>query len=151
MAFKTDTHGLAFKCNDIKITSNSHTWAMKLSQIARQRGRLRIITYSLPRPDYIHDVLGKRPSNIQIIAHSKFRQNATNIMKRFRDIDIRVHDEVHSKVVLIEPQTIIVSSANFGSSRWHETSISLHSQDAHDWYVEHMFNPLWRDSMTWAI
>lgn len=146
MAFRTDAHGLAFKCDDIKITSNAHTWAMKLSQIAKQKGALRIITYSLPRPDYIQQVLGKRPVNIQIIAHSKFRQDAMNIMKWFGDIDIRVNDKVHSKVVLAEPETVIVSSANFGSSLWHETSVSLHSKEAHDWYVEHMFTPLWETS-----
>lgn len=151
MPFKTDVHGLAFKCNDTKITSNSHTWAMKLSQIARQKGMLRIITYSLPRIDDVQEVLGKRPHNIQIIAHSKFAQDAMLIMSMFDGIMVRVHDEVHSKVVLLEPETVVVSSANFGSSRWHETSISMHSKEAHDWYVEYMFNPLWGDSTTWGF
>jgi len=38
------------------------------------------------------------------------------------------------------------SSANFGDSDWHETSISVHSKEAHDWYVTDVFDPLWRSS-----
>ena len=54
-----------------------------------------------------------------------------------------MQDQVPSKVLLIAPQTVIVSSANFGDSDWHETSVSFYSTEAHDWYVEKVFAPLW--------
>jgi hypothetical protein len=77
------------------------------------------------------------------IAHSKFLNRATDIRREFPDIRVAVQDQVHSKVLLIAPQTIIVSSANFGDRDWHETSVSFHSKEAHDWYVEKVFEPLW--------
>jgi hypothetical protein len=143
MPFKTDAHGLAFKCNDIKMTGGRHTWGMKLSQLARQHGQVSIITYSLPSLDYVAQQLGRRPWSIDIIAHKKFLKQAERIKRDFPSIRIAVKDEVHSKVALISPETVIVSSANFGDSQWHETSMSVHSDEAYGWYFANVFLPLW--------
>lgn len=73
----------------------------------------------------------------------KFRERAQEIKDLFPLIRIGVRYDVHSKVLLIEPNTLYITSANFGLSRWHETSIGVRSKDAHDAYVCNAFNPLW--------
>jgi hypothetical protein len=143
MAYKTDNHGFAFKCGDIKITGATSSWGMKLSQLYKQEGIVRIITYSLPDLAYVKKQFERRPQDIFLIAHTKFQGRAQQIKRHLPSIHIAVHREVHSKVLLIEPQTVYISSANFGDSKWHETSIGLHSQEAHDWYVTNQFTPLW--------
>jgi len=146
VAFKTDGGGIAFKCNDIKLLCKASTWGTKLSQLHRQKGAVRIITYSLPRVEYIKEQFNRRPSNIYIICHEKFVDVANQVKALYPEICFAINAEVHSKVLLIEPHTVYVSSANFGSSRWHETAIGLHSKEAHDWYIENSFLPLWKSS-----
>lgn len=143
MSFKTDTHGLAFSCLDIKLQANGSTWGMRLSQLARQSGCIRILTYSLPDVDYVAKQLGRRPHNICLLAHAKFREKALAIAQAFPQIAIALHPRIHSKVLLCEPGTVVVSSANFGSSTWEETSISLHDRTVHDWYLGHVYQRLW--------
>lgn len=143
MAFKSDFGGLAFKCSDIKIFTQASSWATKLSQLHRQPGTVRIITYSLPDLKYIKKVLSKRPENIFIIANSKFINKANEIKNEFLNINIALHPEVHSKILTIEPNIIYFSSANFGDSTWHESSLGFHSKEAHDWYVKNEFELLW--------
>lgn len=146
MAYRTDNGGLAFKCTDIKLMSLSSTWGTRLSKLSLQTGAVRIITYSLPDMDYVVTQLGRRPRNIFIVAHSKFIGRAQQIKKRFPDIELALKDNVHSKVLLIQPSTIYISSANFGDRGWHESTIGLHSVEAHDWYLNSMFQPLWDTS-----
>jgi hypothetical protein len=146
MAFKSDGYGIAFKSNDIKIQTNGHTWGMKLSQIYRQPGQIRIITYSLPDIEYVANLFSKRPTGIFMIAHAKFENKARRILDTFNEIKIALNSTVHSKILLIHPNTVVITSANFGDSHWHETSISIHSSIAHDWYVENAFTPLWDKS-----
>jgi hypothetical protein len=144
VAFKTDGGGIAFKCSDAKLQANASTWATKLSQLARQEGVVRIVTYSLPDMKYVRVQLGRRPKDILLIAHSQFTGRAIEIKRAFPSVRVAVHDQVHSKILLIAPETITISSANFGDSDWHETSVSFHSKEAHDWYVEKVFVPLWQ-------
>lgn len=144
--FKTDMHGIAFKCDDAKLTVGSSTWGMRLSQLARQDGIVRIITYSLPDMRYVREQLGRRPTDMYLVANSKFIERAWEIKREFPNIRVAHKDNVHSKVCLIEPHTIIISSANFGNShKWHETTVSFHSKDAHDWYVD-AYESLWSGS-----
>lgn len=144
--FKTDNGGIAFKCSDIKLQGCVSTWATKLSQLGRQTGIVRILTYSLPNIDYVKTQFKRRPHGIYIICHSKFRDRALEIKRAFPEIRIALNPELHSKVLLIEPETVYVSSANFGSSKWHETSVGFHSKAAHDWFVDNDFFCLWHDS-----
>ena len=141
--FKTDAGGFAFTCNDIKLSTPTSTWATRISQLARVPGLARIITYSLPNIEYVRMQLARRRNNIWMIANSKFEREAQALKREFPDVRIRVAANAHSKVLLVEPHTIWISSANFGDSGWHDTTIGLHSIQAHDWYVETMFNPLW--------
>lgn len=143
LPFKTDAGGLAFKCSDIKLSTSVSTWGTRISQLARMDGLARIITYSLPNVDYVRTQLGRRRENIWLIANALFEREARALKHEFPAIRIRVAPNAHSKVLLVAPQTIWISSANFGDSGWHDTTIGLHSAQAHDWYVENMFNPLW--------
>jgi len=146
MAFKTDGGGVAFKCTDAKLQTKASTWATRLSHLGREKGVVRIITYSLPDINYVQVQLGRRPRDILLIAHSEFRNRALRIKLKFPAIRIAVNAQVHSKVLLIAPHTITISSANFGDSTWHETSVSFHSKKAHDWYASEVFDPLWQSS-----
>lgn len=147
MTWKDDVHGKVFKSSEVKLYySGSHTWAMKLSQLAGQAGVVRIVTYSLPDMDYVKKQFRRRPHDIWLICHSKFRKGAIEIKRAFPKIKVAVKDDVHSKVLLIEPKTVYVTSANFGLSKWHETTIGVRSQEAHDAYVENSFDKLWKQS-----
>jgi hypothetical protein len=145
MAFKTNSVGIAFKCNDALLSCGA-TWAMKLSQLSKQEGTVRIITYSLPNMEYVETQFSRRPYDIFLIAHEKFATIAGRIKNRFQNIRIALNKSVHSKILMIEPSTIYISSANFGLSKWHETSLGFHSKKAHQWYLERAFLPLWEKS-----
>lgn len=147
MGWKDDNHGKVFKSSELKLYfSGSHTWAMKLSQLHRQSSYVRIITYSLPNMEYVKDLFHKRPFDISIICHSKFRDRAKELKKLFPQVNVAVKGDVHSKILLIEPETIYVTSANFGKSNWHETCLGARSKVAHDEYVQKSFNKLWDQS-----
>lgn len=162
MAFKTDSGGMAFKCDkielvtpdgeltfkcsDAKLSAGASTWATRISQLGKQTGFVRIITYSLPDMKYVQTQISRRPYDIHIIAHQQFLDRAKRLQSIFPRIEIRTHEEVHSKVLLIEPHTLWLSSANFGRSGWHESTIGIHSKEAHDYYVNKMFHPLWEQS-----
>lgn len=147
MGWENDQHGLLLKAKELKLyRDGNHTWAMKLSQLHRQKGEVFIITYSLPDMDYIEVQFARRPEQIQIICHSRFIKRAIQVKRRFPDIQIAVSDSVHSKVLIIAPETLYVSSANFGHSGWHETTMGIRSIEAAAWYIENSFRPLWDQS-----
>lgn len=147
MTWNSDVHGQVFKAKEIKLYKDgAHTWAMKLSQLAKQSGRVRIVTYSLPDIDYAKKQIGRRPRDLFIVCHEKFKDQAEQLKRAFPDVQIAVNERVHSKVCLIAPETVYIGSANFGLSRYHETEVGIRSEEAHDWYVENSFNPLWDSS-----
>lgn len=151
MTWKDDGHGKLFRTSEAKLYGASHTWAMKLSQLHRQAGRCRILTYSLPALDYAREQFVRRPRDILIACHEKFAPQARLISREFPEIEIRTHPRLHSKTLLIEPDTVYVSSANFGRSlsghhAWHETTLGVRSKEAHDWYVAFSFDPLWEEA-----
>ncbi|MEA3200084.1 MAG: hypothetical protein QOE90_1512 [Thermoplasmata archaeon] len=151
MGWNDDGHGKVFKPTEAKLYGPTHTWAMKLSQLHRQVGVCRIVTYSLPALDYAREQFGRRPFGISLVCNEKFLNQAREIKRTFPRIEIRTHPRVHSKILLIEPGTVYVSSANFGRSMsgikaWHETTLGVRSTAAHDWYVQTSFDPLWKES-----
>jgi hypothetical protein len=141
VTFKTDGHGVALRINDAKLVSSS-TWGMSLSQLARQSGQVLIVTYSLPRPTYVAEQLGRRPHDIRFIAHKKFERQAEAIKREFPDVEIGLMPNVHAKFVAIAPHTLWLGSANFGDSRWIEARIGIHAREAYEW-AEQFFVRLW--------
>lgn len=84
MAWNDDSFGAVFKSHEVKLFFNGdHTWAMKLSQLSKQDGTVRIITYSLPDLEYVKEQIGRRPNNIFIICHSRFEDRAREIKAAF--------------------------------------------------------------------
>lgn len=150
MTWNDDDHGIRIISKDIDEVklyySDSHTWGMKLSQLKKQKGILRIITYTLPDIENVINIFNKRPYNIFLICHSASKQKASDLKKEFPKIKIATNSKVHSKVVLIEPNTVYISSANFARSGWHETSIGIRSKKIHNSYLENSFIPLWNKS-----
>lgn len=129
MSYKTDGGGKVFQCNDIKIMAGASTWSTRLSQIRKMKGEILISTYSLPNMDYIQSIFDKRPYGIKILANSKFKMKAQQIKKIYPKIEIRLLSDMHKKTLLIEPDTVYIGSANFGSSGWREDCIGHHSKD----------------------
>ena len=113
---------------------DNSTWAVKLSQLAKVKGSVYISTFSLPDLPYAQKILEKRPRDIFIVAHSIFYAKALAMKDAFPDIRIALRDNIHAKMVLAEPETVWLSSANFGKSGWIEHGIGMHSPEAFEFY-----------------
>ena len=138
MKFKTDCGGVALSLKDAKL-STSHTastWNTRLSQIGRVSGKIVICTYSLPNLDYLQRIFDKRSDGITLIAHEKFHERAVQLKRMYPELKIVLKPDVHAKFVLIEPETVWLSSANFGSSGWFEQTIGLHSKEAYEYMLK---------------
>lgn len=146
--WQNDAQGLVFKSSELKLFLTSHTYGMKLSQLWKQSGVVRIMSYSLPDIDYVRTQVGRRPYNIMLLGHSKFYGKAIALRCAFPDIDIRLTDTMHSKVLAIEPRTLYIGSANFGNSGWHETMIGVRSEDAHDYFVSEIWDCAWSGAVS---
>ena len=135
--FTTDHGGMALSIKDAKL-STSHTastWNTRLSQIGRSNKKIIICTYSLPSLEYLKKIFGKRTENITLIAHEKFADKASHLKELYPDLEIILKPDVHAKYVLIEPDTVWMSSANFGSSGWFEQTIGIHDKDAYEFML----------------
>lgn len=146
---RDDAYGALIKPRVIKVFySGEHTWNMKLSQIGREstkHKKIYIATYSLPDVRAVKDILKHRPTgqHIQLICHSKFSIRAQEVKDAFPDIQIRCHPSLHSKVCIMEPETMFIGSANFGRSRWHESMVGIKSTMAVKEYLEYGWMPIW--------
>lgn len=135
MTTNSNVNGHAIDIKDAKIFfGDNSTWGVKLSQLAKVKGNVYISTFSLPDLPYAQKILKKRPCDIYIIAHSMFHAKALAIKDAFPDIRIALRDNIHAKMVLAEPKTVWLSSANFGKSGWIEHGIGMHSPEAFDFY-----------------
>lgn len=142
---KEDSHGILLKQKDAKLYFHSHSWKMKLSQYLKMDVEIFILTYSLPNQnDYCFDILrtDERKAYMTIICHSKFRERAKFINNNFKNVNVFCHPKMHSKVVIVKPDTLYVGSSNFGLSTWHESTICIKSKKAVDAYWENEILPL---------
>lgn len=153
MTWKNDIHGLLFKSNELKLYRPSHTWGMKLSQLDRQEGTVRIVTFRLPgmaSDDYYATQIARRPSDMFVLIGSGDRteevSKARELKARFPEVRIALHSELHVKAVAIAPKTLYVGSANFGSSNWADLTLGVRSSEAHQYFVDKIFNPLWSEA-----
>jgi len=146
MAFANDSRGFAFSCDDAKMSICVSTWNTRLAQIARVIGPILIMTGSLPEPEYISQTLGKRPRGIFIIANTDARKEASVIKTRIPDVRIALHDN-NAKVVLVSPDTVWVSSADFGKTTRIESAVGLHSSAVFKKIQESLFHKLWAEAI----
>lgn len=129
MAFSDDGGGLSFRCDDVKLSIGSSTWATKLSQLAKRKGEVYIVTGALPDVQYIAKILGKRPSNIFIVVNESALGNAWALKRLLPDVRIAVHKTVNAKVLLVAPDTVWMSSDDFGKSKMDEAGVGFHSEE----------------------
>ncbi|WP_184642354.1 hypothetical protein [Variovorax guangxiensis] len=147
MVFLDDSSGFAFSCGDAKISMGTGSWGARLSQIARVTGSIYIVTGRLLDPDYVSRILGKRPHKISIIANASARKEASVIKRSFPDVRLALHGGCNAKVVLVEPDTVWVSSADFGRPAMVESTVGLHSSRVFNRAVESFFRKLWSQSL----
>lgn len=146
MAFSDDAGGFAFSCDDAKMSICASTWNTRLSQIARVTGPIYIMTGRLPDPQYISRMLGKRPHNIFIVADASAHDEARALKTIFPAICIALHPNCNAKAVLIAPETVWVSSSDFGKTTKVESAVGLHSTVAFNRTFESLFKTLWAES-----
>lgn len=147
MAFNDDNGGFAFSCNDAKFSLCASTWNTKLSQLGKLQGAVCIMTHHLTNVEYISRILSKRPSNIYIIAHEEAKENAIKIKRSFPMIRLALHKKINAKIVLVEPETVWVSSADFGESKMLESAVGFHSVDVYNRTLEKLFRREWLNSI----
>ena len=151
MVFSDDSRGFAFSCEDAKMSICASTWNARLSQIARVTGPILILTGSLPDPEYISQTLGKRPRDIFIIANTDAQREAGLLKLRFPDVRIALHRNNNAKVVLVAPDTVWVSSADFGKTTRIESAVGLHSSIVFKKTQESLFNRIWAEAAEIAV
>ncbi|RYE40110.1 MAG: hypothetical protein EOP24_42060 [Hyphomicrobiales bacterium] len=147
MAFSDDGGGFAFSCEDAKISICASTWNTRLSQLARIAGPVCIMTSGLPDIEYISRIVGKRPNDIFIIANTRAVLEAKQLKSRFPLLRIALHPNTNAKVVLIAPETVWVSSADFGKTGQIESAVGLHSTVVYSRTLESLFNTVWQEAM----
>lgn len=145
MAFSDDNGGFAFSCDDAKMSICASTWNTRLSQIARVAGPILIMTGSLPEPEYISQILGKRPRDIFIIANTSAVAEARLLKSRFPAIRIALHPNNNAKVVLVAPDTVWVSSSDFGKTTKIEAAVGMHSVFVFNQTLSALFNRVWME------
>lgn len=154
MGWKNDGHGLVFKSNELKLYKRTHTWGMKLSQLDRQTGTVRIVTFRLPGShlpgDYYAEQIQRRPHDMFVLIGTGDRSDelakARALKQRFPTVRVAVHSKLHVKAVSIAPKTLYVGSANFGDSNWADITLGVRSVEAHDYFVNETFDPLWNEA-----
>lgn len=141
MGFKTDNGGLAVSIMDAKVLTSetASTWNTRLSQIGTQNlkdKKVIICTYSLPDLEYCKQIFDKRSDNVILIVNEKFSDKAKELENLYPELEIHIKDDIHAKMVLVEPKTVWLSSANFGKSDWFEQTIGIHSEEVYNFYLE---------------
>ena len=154
MTWKDDIHGKRHTPREAKLYAPSHTWAMKLSQLDRQAGRLRIATVAMPDEDvplpvngellgYVERIFMRRPSAIDVLAGPQTSvERLESLKRRFPGVRVAHHATSDVRIVLLEPDTIYVG-ADFGRSHSPVVTLGVRSKEAHEWYVDSCFSRLW--------
>jgi hypothetical protein len=124
--------------------------------ILNKQVTVRILTFSIHDHSYnelAHHIFSYVKERLFLIFNSKFKDDGEALKSLYgcsflssKNVSLAVHPNIHSKVVLIEPDIICVSSANFPCSISHETTIKICSKEAHDHYVKSAFEPLWNEA-----
>jgi len=146
MSFNDDGGGFSFSCDDGKMSICASTWNTRLSQIGRIEGPICIMTGALIDVDYISQIIQKRPNNIFIIANTDARDQAIFLKSKFPSIRITLHSNNNAKVVLIAPDTVWVSSSDFGKTKKIESAVGLHSSIVYQKTLDMLFNKIWIES-----
>jgi len=146
MVFSDDGGGFSFSCTDAKISICASTWNTRLSQLARIAGPVYVMTGELPDLDFITRIISKRPRDIYIIANTVALFEAQQLKSRFPMVRIALHPKTNAKIVLVAPETVWLSSADFGRTDKIESAIGLHSPIAYKRAQESLFDAIWKEA-----
>jgi phosphatidylserine/phosphatidylglycerophosphate/cardiolipin synthase-like enzyme len=142
MTWNNDAHGLVGGSREIKGYLPGHSWAMKLSQLHKQPDAMvRIATYSV-NADYAADILRRRPYLVRFACNAQSWREAQKLAQELPNIEVRVVDDLHAKMVLIAPATVYVGSANFVKATLWDVSIGVRGTSWHDHYAK-QFDAMW--------
>lgn len=158
MAFKTDNGGFATGCGDIKLLYGGSTWGTRLSQLAKNKNKLIIMTYGFksrrtkyPQDDienedsYVRNILDKHPQNTFIICNTDSIEDAKIIKKYYPEIEIRHSGKINANIALLEPETVFFASDNFGYSHYDEFGVGFHSKEICE-KLKGNFRKMWSES-----
>ncbi|WP_313294747.1 hypothetical protein [Pseudomonas sp.] len=146
MAFSDDNGGFAFMCSDAKMSIGSSTWASRLSQLSKATGEILILTHGLPDIDYITRILDKRPHNVWIAAHTESLKEASALKTARPWLRIALHPHIGAKSVLVAPDTVWLSSNDFGLGGKLESAVGFHSAALYSQTREKLFARAWREA-----
>ena len=100
----------------------------------------------LPDPEYISQIISKRPQDVFIIANNNAHSEARILKSKFPSIMIALHANNNAKVVLVSPDTVWVSSSVFGKTKQIEAAIGLHSNEVYDKTLKSLFEKIWAEA-----
>lgn len=156
--YKTDAGGFATQCDDIKIFTEGSTWNTRLSQIAKSEHNILIMTNGfevrkdeyhsgdvIGEDSYIRQIFDKRPRNIFVIFNSKNLEDAYKLKSVYPEIIFRHHEKMNAKVVMIEPEIVMFSSADFGFSKQIELGVGFHSEEIYK-HTRDLFANMWKQA-----
>jgi len=108
------------------------SWGNRLRHIKDfPKLKLIISTYSLNNINYISAILGNRPkgSNIYLICHERFADEAVELKQNLPKIEIYLRPDIHTKIVLLEPDIVFHGSDNFGKGGYFNEALEFRSKD----------------------
>ncbi|MCF5736521.1 hypothetical protein [Pseudomonas syringae] len=146
MVFSNDNGGFDFACLDAKMSIGASTWGTRLSQLRRATGEILILTRDLADIGYITNILDKRPYNIWIVAHTDCIEAAQALKAARPWLRIAVHRDIGAKAVLVAPDTVWISSSDFGKTGKFESAVGFHSPSLYSQTRSHLFDKAWREA-----
>lgn len=97
--------------------------------------KLIISTYSLNNINYISAILGNRRygKNIHLICHERFADGAVELKKALPLMCIYLRPDIHTKIVLLEPNIVFHGSDNFGKGGYFNEALEFRSKEFFDY------------------
>ena len=151
MGWKNDSHGIVFTPSEAKLYGPTHTWGMKISQIGASSHPefVGITTFSF-QLEYAIKQLIRKPSSMHFVCNAKFTPKAIQLKEAVPEAKIFVNGGIHQKIVLIPDKTVYIGSLNFVnqySTENFESTIGMRSQDAYNWAIKNLWEPVLLSSM----
>lgn len=121
----------------VSTSEDGPTWLDRYKQYAKKKkNKIIICTYSVPSEKYVHEMFDLRSKNVTLIVNEKFTDKAIKIADRYPDMTVIACNDMHAKIMLVEPDVVWLSSENFGYSSWFEESIGFISPEGYRYYKE---------------
>lgn len=128
----------------MRLVASTYPWHPILSLARRGGTTLRLITHTLPELIWLAEQFpGITLAGVSLIADAHYQPQARLLKQAYPRLSITTHAKVHTKIALIAPDRVYLSSGNIGSCGNHDTTAELTSRVLHDWYLENVWLPLW--------